>query len=503
MRAVVVATGHRPGLQGFAMHEPSVLLPVAARPFLHFVVEFLVDSGVHQIDFILSEMPEKIEDSLGDGTRWGVKFRYHLARDAARPYGRLSAAGIGEDETIVLAHGDRLPLCTIGAAPAGPQLVYKSGEWTGWGVLPGSLLRDLTDDLDEPELAARLAARVAQPPQESPLMLSVRTFEELLEANWAVLEKKFPKLMLAGREAGEGIWICRNVSLHPTARLTPPVYIGENCRINAAVQLGPRVVIANNCLVDQSSAISETVVFAGSYIGEALELHQAIVDRNRLVNIKVGAAITVTDNFILGSFVERNLQRLAQRTVSRITAGLLAVLTSPLLLLAWLWAKLARRGPAICRKTVVRLPVAHEPEYETYRLMTFCGSPSFSSSKDAAAGCTGGAHQFFWHFLPGLLNVARGHLSLAGVAPRSAEEIEALPRDWKQLYLGSKAGLITEAYVVHGAAPQEDLLYSAEVFYAAMAGPKHDARLMAAYVARILGLKRRAEPLETEDNLTP
>lgn len=496
MRAVVVATGHRPGLQGFAMHEPSVLLPVAARPFLHFVVEFLVDSGVSQIDFILSEMPEKVEDSLGDGTRWGVKFRYHLARDAARPYGRLGAVGIGQDETVVLAHGDRLPLCNLGASP---QLVYHKGEWTGWGILGGAGFSLPTvagiDDLDEQGFAALLASRVDLPPQQSDLLLSVRTFEDLLEANWAVLEKKFPKLMLAGREAGEGIWICRNVSLHPTARLTPPVYIGENCRINAAVQLGPRVVIANNCLVDQSSAITETVVFAGSYIGEALELKQAIVDRNRLVNIKVGAAITVTDNFILGSFVERNLQHLAQRTISRIMAGLLAVLTSPLLLLAWLFAKLASSGPAL-PKTVVRLPVAHEPEYETYRLMSLCGSKH-------ATGCTGGAHQFFWHFLPGLINVARGHLSLAGVAPRTVEEIEALPRDWKQLYLGSKAGLITEAYVVHGAAPPEDLLYSAEVFYAAMAGPKHDARLMAAYVARILGLKRRAEPLETEDNLTP
>src|SRR5258708_7156134 len=111
MRAVVVATGNRPGLQGFAMHEPSVLMPVAARPLLHFVVEFLVDSGVNQIDFVLSDMPEKIENSLGGGTRWGVKFRYHLARDAERPYGRLGAVGIGADETVVLAHGDRLPLC--------------------------------------------------------------------------------------------------------------------------------------------------------------------------------------------------------------------------------------------------------------------------------------------------------------------------------------------------------------------------------------------------------
>ena len=64
-------------------------------------------------------------------------------------------------------------------------------------------------------------------------------------------------------------------------------------------------------------------------------------------------------------------------------------------------------------------------------------------------------------------------------------------------YLGSIAGLITEAYVVHGASPSEDLLYSAEVFYAATASARHDAGLIAGYVAQLLGLKRRHEPLDT------
>ena len=249
------------------------------------MVESLVEPGANQIDFILSHMPEKVEGSLGDGTRWGSTFRYHLARDAARPYGRLAVIGIAEDEPVILAHGDRLPLWR--AETAQPRMNGAvPRQVDGLGQLHGRCPARIRDECDEAALSVRLSALPGTASRDAELVLSVRTFEDLLEANWAAIEKRFPKLMLSGREAGEGIWISRNVSLHPTAQLTAPVYIGENCRINAGVQLGPRAVISSDCLVDQTSSISDTVIFAGSYVGQALELSHSIVDRNRLVSVK-------------------------------------------------------------------------------------------------------------------------------------------------------------------------------------------------------------------------
>src|ERR1035438_4844196 len=143
MRAVVFATGHCPETEGFTWRQLPALLPVAGRPFLHYVVESLVDSGVKRVDFVLSESPEKIEDSLGDGARWGIAVHYHLVRDAARPYGRLSVIDIAEDERVGLAHGDRLPLWRAESTRAelGVELVRHGGVWTGWGMVPGAALR--------------------------------------------------------------------------------------------------------------------------------------------------------------------------------------------------------------------------------------------------------------------------------------------------------------------------------------------------------------------------
>jgi lipopolysaccharide/colanic/teichoic acid biosynthesis glycosyltransferase len=481
MRGVIIATGHSPALEGLIERRPSVMLPVAGKPFLHYVIESLVDAGVKQIDFILSYMPESVEESVGDGKRWGISVRFHLARDPEHPYGRLPVLGIGADELFLLAHGDRLPQ----ASSQETAVLVHNGQWTGWARLNGSHLNGLNDSLDE----AALFDRLPVPRREADLLLSVRTFEELQEANWALIEKRFPGVLLGAREAADGIWISRNVSLHPTAQLTAPVYIGENCRVDAGVKLGPRAVIGNDCLVDKTSSICESVVFAGSYVGQALELSHSIVDRNRMVNVQVGAAIKVDDNFILGSFVENNFGLMMRRLISRVAGVLLLILCLPLLVLGWLWSALTRSGPAICRKRVVQLPDP-DGDYKTYTLVSFSEVHK------------GGLHELFLHFVPGLINVAAGNLKIVGLAPRSPEEIDKLPHDWKRLYLGSVGGLITEAYVVYGADPPEDLLYSAEVFYAAMSTLGHDARLILGFAARVLGLARHRAaptPAESED----
>ncbi|MBM3262099.1 MAG: hypothetical protein FJY97_01510 [candidate division Zixibacteria bacterium] len=91
MRAVVFATGFNRALEPLTAWYPSPLLPVADRSIAQHIIEFLVDQGVVEFDFVLSHLPEKLETLLGDGARWGCRFRYHLTRDPERPYATLRA----------------------------------------------------------------------------------------------------------------------------------------------------------------------------------------------------------------------------------------------------------------------------------------------------------------------------------------------------------------------------------------------------------------------------
>ena len=106
-----------------AIVVPTPMLPLADKPFIQHVVETLVDRGVTEFDFALNHLPEKIEHLLGNGARWGSRFRFHLARDASRPYGVLKAVSGARDwgsdfAAINSGCGTQIVVSGSGRAPA-------------------------------------------------------------------------------------------------------------------------------------------------------------------------------------------------------------------------------------------------------------------------------------------------------------------------------------------------------------------------------------------------
>ncbi len=174
------------------------------------------------------------------------------------------------------------------------------------------------------------------------------------------------------------------------------------------------------------------------------------------------------------------------------TALLLLALLWPMILLTALWLKLKQRGPVLHKYEAVTLPADSDPAlWRTYERWSF--SPAYESAP-------GGLKAFFLGFLPALVNVAKDELRFVGVRPLSRREIKALPHDWQTLYLKSKAGIVIEAYINYGAHPTEDELYSSEAFYSVTASFTHDLKLLAGYLARIIGETFRPSRLQARDS---
>lgn len=282
-----------------------------------------------------------------------------------------------------------------------------------------------------------------------------------------------------------------NVVLHPTARVEAPVFVGRNCRILEGARIGPNAVIGHDCIVDSHSAVSEAVVFPGTYVGEGLELDHAIADRNLLLSVKVGAAIRVTDDFLLSS-LRPERRRVRGQYLSRIAAAVLVLALAPAILLVAFCLLLFRRGPVVSHRSAVRIPADHEQDtWSETDLVTF------SASRDPFREEAGLRHLCFC-FLPGLLAVARGDLRFVGVGPRSAAEIERLPDDWRALYLDAKAGIVSEAWVQYGPHASVDDLYTAEVFYSVSAGRMYDFRLLCRYFATVFSSQSRWQQPESD-----
>lgn len=451
MVAILIATGQNAAFHGLDEYLPVPLLPLADRPFLQHVIEALVRHGVRRIEFVLSHLPQKIEARFGDGARWGCSFHYHLSPSAGDALRVAAGIAAGEKEDVLLASGTTLPSFDTALLPPGSQIFHK-GLWTGWTrLLPGAPLSQAT----------------GMYPVD--VCLSIESGDDFLRAQRAALDGTFEGLMIAGRAADPHVWISRNVALHPTAIITPPVYFGENCRIGKGAQVGPSAVIGANCIVDEQSIVINSMVTPGTYIGEALELDSVIVDRNRLVNLRLGTSVLISETFLLGSLLERRRDRIWQRLRDRLIALFLLLLLWPLLLAVFLYLKITGRGGFAVRHGV-DIPADDNPaSWRSVEVIRF-------ETADSRPG------DFLYTFLPGLLSVIKGNVFLVGVQPRSRQEIESLPPDWKSLYLTSKAGLITEARVMFGPHGSEDEIYTGETFYCATGSASHDLKLASLWV---------------------
>ncbi len=80
----------------------------------------------------------------------------------------------------------------------------------------------------------------------------------------------------------------------------------------------------------------------------------------------------------------------------------------------------------------------------------------------------------------------RGEISLTGVTPSSAGELTSLPDEWRQLYLSSKAGLITESLVQTGQTEPSIERYVADAHYAVHATFGGKLALVMHYLRRLV-----------------
>jgi NDP-sugar pyrophosphorylase family protein len=496
MRAIILATGNAPGTAPLNEHYPTPLFPLVDRPFLQHVIEYCINQGVTQFDFVLSHLPEKIEHYCGDGKRWGSRFTYHLARDPAHPYRLLKALQLdgGSEGRLLLGHADRLSRLDLHEATAAgtlPLLFSWNDDtgpatrqrWTGWALLAPEHITGLPRDADEAELEAYLRSQAGERSwRDVPRPLSMATFDDILAAHRNVLAKTFPGLFLSGREADPGIWLSRNVKLHPTAHLVPPVFVCENCSIGAGAELGPNAVIGKDCFLDSHARVANSVIFPGSYVGELLEVEDVILDKNRLINVRLGGA-AVTDGF-----TDRSDDQFFPWTVlmfARLAALLLLLLATPVLLLTALCLKLTGRR-VLCWREAVQLPAPpEERRWRTFQLL------SFDADAPSGQGVPCSIRALLLRFLPSLIHIVKGELHFVGVPPRTREEIQLLQHDWQTLVLRGKVGILTEASVRYGTAIDADDQYASENCYVATASWRYDLKLLLRFFAlSLLGFRR-------------
>jgi NDP-sugar pyrophosphorylase family protein len=108
-RAMVLAAGLGTRLAPITHTTPKPLVPVAGRPLLEHLLEFLRAGGIEEVVINLHHLGPKIEAHVGDGARFGLRVRYSAEDPILDTGGGIKRAEpLLAGEPFVVANGDSL-----------------------------------------------------------------------------------------------------------------------------------------------------------------------------------------------------------------------------------------------------------------------------------------------------------------------------------------------------------------------------------------------------------
>jgi NDP-sugar pyrophosphorylase family protein len=106
---MVLAAGRGTRLAPLTDTTPKPLLPVAGRPFLEHILEFLRAGGVAEVVINLHHLGHRIEEHLGDGARFGLRIHYSWEDPILDTGGGIKRAEpLLAGEPFVVLNGDSL-----------------------------------------------------------------------------------------------------------------------------------------------------------------------------------------------------------------------------------------------------------------------------------------------------------------------------------------------------------------------------------------------------------
>jgi MurNAc alpha-1-phosphate uridylyltransferase len=106
-RAIILAAGRGERLRPLTDSTPKPLLPVGGRPLIEWQIERLAQGGFRDLVVNHAHLGKQIEETLGDGKRFGVRIRYSPESPALETAGGIvQAMPLLDAQPFLVVSGD-------------------------------------------------------------------------------------------------------------------------------------------------------------------------------------------------------------------------------------------------------------------------------------------------------------------------------------------------------------------------------------------------------------
>lgn len=340
-KAIVMAGGQGSRLQPLTLTRPKPMVPVANRPVMAHILEWLRGHGFSEVLVTLHYRADDIRRAFGDGRSHGLKITYRVEE---KPLGTAGSVKYAEDwianEPFLVASGDALTDLDLGALQ---RLHRQSGAWltlglkrvpdpSQYGVVeldeqgrvvrfqekPGagrafSNLANTGIYCVEPEVLERVPGGHSYDWSRDvfPQLLAegLPLYGHCLDGYWCdigsmnayrrgqidALEGAV-RVALPATAVRPGIWMGPNARVAPGAVIEGPALLGAGCRIERDALVLPGSVIGERTVVRAGACIWNAVVGSECEIGTGAVVRDCVVGEET----RVGSGCSVTDGAVIG-----------------------------------------------------------------------------------------------------------------------------------------------------------------------------------------------------------
>lgn len=320
MQALVLAGGQGTRLRPLTLTTPKPVLPLAGRPFLAFMLDWLRGHGVTEAVLSCGFMSDGVRDVLGDIYE-GMRLRYVIESEPLGTAGPVRLAldqGVLAERLLVL-NGDVLTDMDLTAELAQHErtgaratlALIAVEDTASYGVVPtGSdgMVEAFLEKSEGPAPTNRINAGA--------YVIEREVIETAVPTGRAVSFERevFPHLVENGLYgwAAEGYWMDIGtperyleatydlLSGRPESKLEPRdetgSLIGEGC-LTAGAHIGPQVVLGAHCSVGSDSTVERSVLHDRVRIGADCHVRGSVLaDR-----VQVGDGARIESGALVGA----------------------------------------------------------------------------------------------------------------------------------------------------------------------------------------------------------
>ncbi len=320
MKAVILAAGEGKRLRPLTVSEPKVMIPVANRPILEYVVESLVKNDLNEIVMVVGYRKERIMSHFEDGRKFGAKIEYVVQEKQLGNAHALACARDRVNDDFLVLSGDNIvdaraigDLLRAGGCPS--ALVVESENPSKYGVvtiekgtirgvvekpldlvsniiltgmycLKDSIFQMIDESIAQGEyglsnvLRAVLDKHGVAPVFSDGLWIDAVYPWDLLELNAAALEnasvrtagKIESQVMLSGP-----VGIGEETVIRAGTTIYGPVMIGEGCEIGPNVTIFPSTSIGDNVTIEPYTMVKNSIIMSNSSIAAHSYLSHSVL----------------------------------------------------------------------------------------------------------------------------------------------------------------------------------------------------------------------------------